>query len=98
MKAIAVVMIVTTVPLFAPPAFEVASIKPHKGPYTVVGVRISGPQVTIEAYGLLGLIMDAYQLNESNQISGGPPWMSADSVRFDIAAVARWWSRKTDRS
>jgi len=68
--------------------FEVASIRPHKGPYTVVGVHISGPKVTVEAYGLLGLIMDAYQLNESSQISGGPPWMSADTVRFDIAAIA----------
>ncbi len=68
--------------------FEVASIRPHKGPYTEVGVRISGPKVTIEAYGLLGLIMDAYQLTEDIQISGGPPWMSADSVRFDIAAIA----------
>ena len=68
--------------------FEVASIRPHKGPYTTVGVHISGPKITIEAYGLLGLIMDAYQLTESSQVSGGPPWMSADSVRFDIAAIA----------
>jgi uncharacterized protein (TIGR03435 family) len=88
MKAIAAVMLLSTLQLRAQPAFEVASIRPHKGQYTVVGVHISGPKVTIEAYGLLGLIMDAYQLNESSQVSGGPSWMSADSVRFDIAAVA----------
>jgi uncharacterized protein (TIGR03435 family) len=94
MKAIAAAMLLSALQLRGQPqptkplAFEVASIRPHKGPYTVVGVRISGPKVTVEAYGLLGLIMDAYQLNESNQISGGPPWMSADSVRFDIAAIA----------
>jgi len=87
-RAIAAVLLLSTLQLGAQPAFEVASIKPHKGAYTVVGVRISGPKVTIEAYGLEGLIMDAYQLSESNQISGGPPWMSADSVRFDIAAIA----------
>lgn len=86
--AIAAVMFVSTLQLRAQPAFEVASIRPHKGPYTEVGVHISGPKVTIEAYGLLGLIMDAYQLHEDSQISGGPAWMSADSVRFDIAAIA----------
>jgi uncharacterized protein (TIGR03435 family) len=87
-KAIATIMLLSALELGAQPAFEVASIKPHKGAYTSVGVHISGLKVTIEAYGLEGLIMDAYQLNQSNQISGGPPWVSADSVRFDIAAIA----------
>jgi bla regulator protein blaR1 len=85
---IAAVMLANTIQLQAQPAFEVASIREHKGTYTRVGVFISGPRVTIEAYGLLGLIMDAYQLNESIQISGGPSWMSSDSVRFDITAIA----------
>jgi uncharacterized protein (TIGR03435 family) len=71
-----------------PLAFEVASIRPHKGMYTVVRVSISGPKVTIEAYGLTGLIMDAYRLNGSYQISGGPSWMDSDSDRFDIVANA----------
>jgi len=88
MKAIAAVMLLSALQLGAQSAFEVASIRPHKGPYTEVAFRISGPKVTIVAYGLEGLIMDAYQLTESSQISGGPPWMSADSVRFDIAAIA----------
>ncbi len=85
---IAAVMLANTLQLRAQPAFEVASIREHKGTYTRVGVFISGPRVTIEAYGLLGLIMDAYQLNESVQISGGPSWMSSDSDRFDITAIA----------
>jgi uncharacterized protein (TIGR03435 family) len=72
----------------SPLAFEVASIRAHKGMYTVVGVSISGPRVTVQAYGLLGLIMDAYHLNASYQISGGPSWMDSDSDRFDIVANA----------
>jgi uncharacterized protein (TIGR03435 family) len=72
----------------SPLAFEVASIRPHKGMYTVVRVSISGPKVTIEAYSLLGLIMDAYHLNASYQISGGPNWVDSDADRFDIVANA----------
>ncbi len=75
-------------PPTSPLAFEVASIRPHKGMYTVVRVSISGPKITIEAYGLLGLIMDAYHLNGRYQISGGPSWMDSDSDRFDIVANA----------
>jgi uncharacterized protein (TIGR03435 family) len=56
--------------------------------YTVVRSSISGPKVTIEAYGLTGLIMDAYHLNGRYQISGGPDWMDSDSERFDIVANA----------
>jgi uncharacterized protein (TIGR03435 family) len=71
-----------------PLAFEVASIRLHKGMYTVVRSSVSGPKVTIEAYGLTGLIMDAYHLNGRYQISGGPTWMDSDSERFDIVANA----------
>jgi uncharacterized protein (TIGR03435 family) len=93
--AIAAVLLVSAAKLHAqqqqpasPLAFEVASIRPHKGMYTVVRSSISGPKVTIEAYGLLGLIMDAYHLNASYQISGGPSWMDSDFDRFDIVANA----------
>jgi uncharacterized protein (TIGR03435 family) len=93
--AIAAVLLVNAPQLHAqqqqptpPLAFEVASIRPHKGMYTVVRSSISGPKVTIEAYGLLGLIMDAYHLNASYQVSGGPSWMDSDSDRFDIVANA----------
>jgi bla regulator protein blaR1 len=69
-------------------AFEVASIRPHKGMYTVVRSDISGPRVRIVAYGLTGLIMDAYHLTGSYEISGGPSWRDSDSARFDIDATA----------
>jgi uncharacterized protein (TIGR03435 family) len=67
------------------PSFEVASIRPHNTPVTTVGISVSGSRVTVVAYGLLGLLMDAYKL-EPYQIIGGPKWM--DSDRFDIAAKA----------
>ena len=68
-----------------PLTFEVASIRPHAGEVTQVGVFISGPTVRIVAYGLTGLIMDAYRL-QPYQISGLQAWM--DSDRYDIVAKA----------
>ena len=52
-----------------PMTFEVASIRPHAGEVTQVSVFISGPQVRIVAYGLTGLIMDAFH-RQRYQISG----------------------------
>jgi uncharacterized protein (TIGR03435 family) len=71
-----------------PPAsmsFEVASIRPHAGDVTQVGVFISGPTVRIVAYGLTGLIMDAFR-RQGYQIAGLQGWM--DSDRYDIVAKA----------
>ena len=65
--------------------FEVASIRPHAGEVTQVGVFISGPTVRIVAYGLTGLIMDNYH-RQRYQISGLQGWM--DSDRYDIIAKA----------
>jgi uncharacterized protein (TIGR03435 family) len=67
------------------PSFEVASIKLHQGPVTQVSAVPSGPRIRITAYGLVGLIMDAYDV-KFDEISGGPSWMNSD--RFDIEAVA----------
>lgn len=67
------------------PSFEVASIKLHQGPVTQVSAQPSGPRIRITAYGLVGLIMDAYGVR-FDEISGGPSWMNTD--RFDIEAVA----------
>jgi uncharacterized protein (TIGR03435 family) len=66
-----------------PLTFEVASIRPHAGEVTQVGVFISGPTVRIVAYGLTGLIMDNYQ-RQRYQISRVEGWM--DSDRYDIIA------------
>lgn len=68
-----------------PMTFEVASVRPHAGEVTQVGVFISGPMVRIVAYGLTGLIMDAYG-RQRYQISGLQGWM--DSDRYDIVANA----------
>jgi uncharacterized protein (TIGR03435 family) len=67
------------------PAFEVASIRPHTGPVMAIGMRPSGPNVTMEAMSLHNLIGYAYDL-QPYQILGGPSWITAD--RYDIAAKA----------
>ena len=46
------------------PEFEVASIRPHQGMITVVGLDISGSRVTVSASTLSDLITDAYRLND----------------------------------
>ncbi len=68
-----------------PLTFEVASVKLHPLPYQFVRSETSGSRATWEAYGLEGLIMEAYRV-ESYQISGGPAWLPTD--RFDINAKA----------
>ena len=67
------------------PAFEVASIRSHGPEVRVVGLNISGPRVSIEAFALANLITYAYDL-KSYQVIGGPDW--AQTERFDIAAKA----------
>jgi uncharacterized protein (TIGR03435 family) len=64
-------------------SFEVASIRPHEGRVAVVSSTISGPRVRVVAYGLTGLLMEAYDM-KYYQLSGLPSW--ADSDRFDIDA------------
>jgi uncharacterized protein (TIGR03435 family) len=74
----------------APPAFEVASVKPNPAPdaqETVTmepngGIRMTG-------YRLINLILGAYDLRAiqmRDQIVGGPSWVYTD--RFDIVAKA----------
>jgi uncharacterized protein (TIGR03435 family) len=73
----------------APPAFDVASVKPHVMSGQVgrgrIGVSLSGAGVTVSAMTLTNLLQYAYDL-KTYQISGGPAW--ADSDRWDIAAKA----------
>jgi uncharacterized protein (TIGR03435 family) len=53
-----------------PPAFEVASIKPHQGPLSrIMDFKVSGSRVTLEGYSVFLLILDAYHLKGSYQIS-----------------------------
>jgi uncharacterized protein (TIGR03435 family) len=74
-----------------PPAFEVASIKPHvfggaRGGCS--GMSISGSRVTIPCMSVRNLIMRAYDVR-AYQISGGPASLTdmADTA-YDIAAKA----------
>jgi uncharacterized protein (TIGR03435 family) len=69
----------------AQPSFEVASIRPHEGRVAFVSSTISGPRVRVVAYGLGGLLMEAYDM-KYYQLSGLPSW--TDSDRFDIDAKA----------
>jgi uncharacterized protein (TIGR03435 family) len=70
----------------SPPAFEVASIRPHPEPVTVSGESVSGARATWTADTLLNLISGAYDLKYAEQIAGAPRWAGSD--RFDIAAKA----------
>ena len=47
--------------LTPPPAFEVASIRPHTGPrHVMMDLKISGTFVRMEGYDFWGLVMEAY--------------------------------------
>ena len=65
--------------------FEVASIRSHGPEVRRVGLNISGPRITVEAFALANLITYAYDL-KPYQVIGGPDW--AQTERFDIAAKA----------
>ena len=68
----------------APPAFEVASVKPNKSgdraPWRFAGSRggITATNVTLQF-----LITNAYDVRD-HQISGGPSWLNSE--RYDIVA------------
>jgi uncharacterized protein (TIGR03435 family) len=66
------------------PAFEVASVKPHRSDdQRVMMVAQPGGRFTATSIGLRLLIRTAYQLQD-DQIAGGPNWLTSD--RFDIVA------------
>jgi uncharacterized protein (TIGR03435 family) len=71
----------------APPAFDVASIRPNTSGATAEQVRFFPPggRVQMTNVSVRRLILQAYQLQES-QLTGGPKWI--DTERFDIAANA----------
>ncbi len=76
----------------SPPAFEVASIKPHQGPLTrIMDFKVSGSRVTMEAYSVFLLVLDAYHLKGNYQISLAPVSRQEDEIRevmYDVAARA----------
>ncbi len=70
----------------APPAFEVASVKPHTSDdQAVVMAAQPGGRFTARNVPLRLLIRTAYRIQD-DQLSGGPSWVNTD--RFDISAKA----------
>jgi uncharacterized protein (TIGR03435 family) len=73
------------------PAFEVASIRPHTAPlHTIMGLRFSGPRITMEGYTVSMLIMEAYHLRGTWQLSI-PAFLGRDdvlNVYYDVVARA----------
>lgn len=70
-----------------PPAFDVASIKPHPpdaGGRVMMGIIPQpGGRLTATGVNLRALIRFAYNIDNA-EIAGGPPWM--DSDQYDIVA------------
>jgi len=70
-----------------PPAFEVASVKPHQGPLTrIADFRASGPRLSMEGYNAKLLILEAYGL-KNYQVSFASPSPWVDDF-YDIEAKA----------
>lgn len=66
--------------------FEVASIKPYKGPVTMISANVEpGGRFVAMQQSLRDLIGLAYRIREA-QIIGGPDWLG--TARFDINAKA----------
>jgi uncharacterized protein (TIGR03435 family) len=71
--------------------FEVASVRPHAGPlHSIMDLKISGPRVTLGAYDIAQLVMEAYHLKGMWQVSFATFPGSDDqrSVYYDIVARA----------
>ena len=64
--------------------FEVVSVKPYKGPLTMISSNTEpGGRFVAQQQSLRDLVTLAYRVRES-QIIGGPAWMGSD--RFDVNA------------
>lgn len=68
-------------------AFEVASVKTHRGPMPRIGVSTSGKRLTADAVNMWLLIMYAYNIRNF-RIFGAEPLMKNDDARWDIVAEA----------
>jgi uncharacterized protein (TIGR03435 family) len=72
----------------SPPAFEVASVRPHPGPWHVMlGYTSSGPRLTLEAWSPMNLVMEAYGL-KGYQVAAEPSLKAQDTIFYDITAKA----------
>lgn len=79
----------------SPLAFEVASVKPHLAPLSrILGFSSSGARLTLEAYPLTGLIMEAYNL-KNYQVAFAASVPAQDPAFYDIVEKAEGDSPRT---
>jgi uncharacterized protein (TIGR03435 family) len=78
----------------APPAFEVASVKPSD-PAQTIAIRRSGYRISTSNTSLQMLITWAYDVH-SDRLYGKPKWL--DAVRYDIVANAPQESKPVARA
>ncbi len=70
----------------APPAFEVASVKPNKSGTTQANIGMPPNGVNFVNLPLRGIIQLAYGINQPSKLAGVPDW--AVTERYDISARA----------
>lgn len=83
MRPFCLVLLATA--LYAAPAFEVATIRPHEGEIRQVTVQVQSTFVIVIAMTVREMIAFAYELPEY-QILGGDTWIK--QIRWDIQASA----------
>jgi uncharacterized protein (TIGR03435 family) len=66
------------------PSFDVATIKPHAGMLSMVGVMNTPEGLNGSAATVSMLLVSAYGLRSEDQVSGGPDWVRSN--RFDVQA------------
>jgi uncharacterized protein (TIGR03435 family) len=72
----------------APPAFEVASVKPHEGPRpAMLQFSSSGPRATWLVFPLRGLIQEAYGI-KFYQLTFAPSAQSRDMTYYNVVGKA----------
>jgi uncharacterized protein (TIGR03435 family) len=88
--SIAIVTLLLALPASAQ-EFEVASIRPHAGPlHSIMDLKISGPRLTLGAYNIAQLVMEAYHLKGMWQMSFAsfPGSDEQRRIYYDIVARA----------
>jgi uncharacterized protein (TIGR03435 family) len=81
-------LVIAAAAAHAQPAFEVASIREHIGPISaMMDYSVSGPRLTLGAYGPAALVREAYNL-ERHELVFPPALAKANETYYNIAAKA----------
>jgi uncharacterized protein (TIGR03435 family) len=83
--------VVSTIRLSAQPAFEVASVREHRGTGVRAGTldTVSSPLVRMEGYTVFGLIMDAYHVRDFQiTVAAAVPKEDIYNTTYDVVARA----------